>query len=174
MRLLLFILAATLLFTACRKTHNNVTPQVWERDWVYAPGFEIVIVKDTVNGKARTNYGMLKQSNNLVFQFEYKRGHNNDIVDDEYMSKVGFEISPSVTSFSYANEELAKAKAHYMGGGAWAGYGSVGLTNGTIKGHKTGDSTWYVEMDVTLPEKDPNSGLYHITERAAYRLSYYW
>jgi len=100
--------------------------------------------------------GKVTQGNNLVFTYEYEAEDEINIADDEYAEVIQFEIEPTLTAFSYSDNELDEIKAVYSEYCFCAFFDEEKNTSpqGTISGKKISETQWDIAIDVTFYADD--------------------
>jgi hypothetical protein len=161
-------------FTGCRKKTTDVEPQLQEEKgqqmFVYKSGMRI----DTINTNNGTQLRVIGGGNQDVFLYSNMLGFDNEISDDEYTTCIWFPVDSGLTSFSYTDAQLKGRRCHYIGNGAWGGYGFTSLDKGTISGIKQTDSSWNITINITLPRKDEHTGKTNIVNNAIYKPGMYF
>lgn len=93
---------------------------------------------------------------NLVFTYTFEADDAENIADDEYAETIRFEINPSLTEFSYTDNELDSIRAVYSESCFCDFYNELKNTapQGTISGKKISATQWDISIDVTFYTDD--------------------
>ena len=88
----------------------------------------------------------INNGSKLVFEFQYSLDRDPEIIDDEYGEQILFEVEPDKLQFEYKDQQLLAIKAYFNC--TFPGTGSISLNRGSIKGEKTSENTWELQIDV--------------------------
>ena len=104
------------------------------------------------------------ESNKVFDQFELKQGTSNvffhekvgeaylgdDQYDVKYWEVLVFEFDPTIESFEYQNEDLAKLNCYYLWRAAAKSLikESIPVKNGLIKGERLTDGRWQLKINI--------------------------
>lgn len=96
------------------------------------------------------NFYSVEEGEHLVFQYGHSTVECKNIIDDEYVEFLTFEISKGLTAFEYTDEEILQTKCFYDEVGAWVSYSNYQVKEGVIKGMKVSDEAWDIDVNVVL------------------------
>lgn len=168
-QLSLFFATILVILSSCSKDRNTISTNQWDRSYTFQQNKSIDTMTNDATGKL---FYYIKQSGDmLLFSYTYSTGYNNNKYDDEYAGTVYFQVDKNATKFSYSGTQMKDMWCFYIGGGAWSGYASTLLDNGSISGSKISANEWSINVDVTLPKKDENTGLQRIQSWGVYKLA---
>ena len=87
---------------------------------------------------------------NLIFEFQDIHGLGNEIIDDEFMQKIVFEIDAELDFFEFRNEELRDIKCIHEFSGAWHRHTIRQIEEGSIRGTKISPQEWNVSASLIV------------------------
>jgi hypothetical protein len=145
---LLFILVAATISTACHKKSSKQCP-IDEYTYTFANSSRL----DTTSRPLSGTYSVLMV--NVVpgdkRVFTYRRIHTEcpEIADGDFTGILVFEADPTASHFEYSLDSLGAVKCYYETSCYGCG-GAIVPTGGTIKGSKTSDNKWKIDVDLKL------------------------
>lgn len=96
-----------------------------------------------------SQFAFIRAGENLVFDYGKFSDPSENIADDESSSRLIFEISPTLDSFEFTNQELNDINCYFYG--ANSEFTSIAEVNqGSIIGNKIDDNSWEIEINVTV------------------------
>jgi hypothetical protein len=144
MRLVIIALCVILFSFSCKKENNSGCT-----DDTYA--YEILPASkiDTITNQGGFFY-QFNPGNDLVFRYTHNGPDCINIADEEYSEILVLQVPSGLNSFVYMNDQLKNASCYFKRV-CFCPPNTVSVSSGTIKGTKTSDTKWKVEIDVELP-----------------------
>lgn len=96
----------------------------------------------------------IDSGNMLVFEYQFQRPVKPGMTDAGYMEHILFETDARSENFVLNEADLQTAKAMYGNLCFCVDAGYHPVTGGCIKGWKSGDNEWHIEMNVQASGKN--------------------
>jgi len=101
-------------------------------------------------------YSKVVPGSALVFTYKKETEGEKKVADDEFTEIIRFEIEPTLSEFSYSDNELSDLKAVYSIS-CFCSFDDPlknTLPQGTISGKKISETQWDISIDVTFYTDD--------------------
>jgi len=145
---LLFTLLATTICTACHKKSSRQCPT---DDYTYT--FRNNSRVDTVSAPVWNAYPMLIANvvagDKRVFTYQQEHTTCPEVQDGYFARILVFETDPHASHFEYNSDSLGAIKC-YLRASCYGCSGAIVPTGGTIKGTRTDNNKWDVNVDLTF------------------------
>lgn len=145
MRLFLFTFCLLLLNVACSSDDEgpDLTPR---EEFNLRANSELVIPSDDAEFFVVT----IGDGDKLVFQYRFIQPSDPQLPDSGYSESIVFEIDPTLTEFSFSNDQLATINAYFRSVCFCDNTESIAITVGTISGERVNAESWAINIDVEV------------------------
>ncbi len=149
MILLPALLASTLLLAQADR--NKPNPSKTEAVILKSSSLTI---KRGEESDSNNYYPQMNAGKMWVFQYSYTASEYPEITDDEYTESFSFQLAPPKgNSFRISGKGIAAANSIFQKSCFCADRGYFRIKEGTITGTKLNNSTWVVNVEITVPPK---------------------
>lgn len=143
MNKLLFSILVLLTIVSCGDDCNpETTSAIWEVDK------EITI---QINPGIDQTIYTIEDGDKILFTHHTVLAQCDDILDDGGSNYLYFAIDKNLDAFEYSDTELLDIACHYEEKGA-SSQGAVTVSLGTVKGTKTSDTEWEIDVSIMTQE----------------------
>ena len=92
----------------------------------------------------------IDSGDNLVFQYQLVVESEPNIADSGFSETILFEIDPSLTEFSFSDNDLPTTNAFYRQICFCDNVESITIESGNISGIKRSSNSWQIDIDVEI------------------------
>jgi len=156
------ISASLVLFTivclyACQKT-NDRNPA--EFSFEVFENSAITVTTDS-SGNQVFPIANIASGDNYVFKYTHIAEDIIDIADDEFSEEIIFEVSPSMIElFTFEADMLQTSANTYYSKFCFCPFvGDQAINEGKIKGRRTGDNTWEIELNISFNDSSQDQNI---------------
>ena len=92
----------------------------------------------------------IDSGDNLVFQYQFVVDSEPNIADSGFSETILFEIDPSLTEFSFSDNDLLTTNAFYRQICFCDNVESITIESGNISGIRRSSNSWQIDIDVEI------------------------
>lgn len=152
----IYLLAILGIVSGCKKL-QNCTPDKQTYTFVTGKRINVDTIKVSTSGTPFERYTtQIVNGENIVFDFTHQFKECRDIMDDERVDRVLFEVPSSASTFKWTDSAaFHAAKTFYFNIGAW-GMPPLPVKSGLIEGYKIDNNRWHIKASLNVSPNGSN------------------